>query len=260
LEDTHLIEPMVRAYHPGWIIHAAANTDLDACERDPAAARLLHVTATAELARAARVCGCRLLHVSTDAVYDGDRTGAHLESDPTHPINVYAQTKLEGEQACLRELPAAVVARVNFFGFNPARPGGLASWILGRFEAGQEIPGFTNVHFSPLYCPDLADLIRDAIACDLPGGTFNFGAADGCSKYEFARRLVSHLGGDPGLVRPAPLAAAALRTPRPRNTVMSSDRLAAALGRSLPSIEDGLQRFVRQLRTDRPGSGARPTA
>jgi len=240
LEQLELIEPAVRQCRPDWIIHAAANTGVDQCEENPSAAHRLHVDASAELARAARRHGSRLLYVSTDSVYDGTRTGAHGEDDAQHPVNHYARTKREGEQVCLDTLPSTIVARVNFFGLQAARQHGLAAWIVENLREGRSLDGFTDVHFSPLLNLHLAELFTQAMARDLPGGIYNFGASDSCSKYEFARRIATLTGADPRLVRPATLASAALRTPRPGNTVMSTSKLAAALGHWMPTVNEGL--------------------
>lgn len=244
LENLALIEPAVGAVRPDWIIHTAGNTSVDGCEQDPGATRRLHVEASAELARAARRHGSRLLHVSTDSVYDGEGPGAHAEDGVLRPCNLYARTKQEGEQACLAALDTAIVARVNFFGLHPTRRQGLAAWIIDGLEAGRGLDGFTDVYFNPLFVRDLAGLIIQALQRDLPGGIYNFGAVDSCSKYDFARRIALLLGADPALVRPATLAAAGLRAPRPRRTVMDTRKLAAALDRPMPTIQEGMQRLL----------------
>jgi dTDP-4-dehydrorhamnose reductase len=243
LEQVEQIEPAVSRCRPDWIIHAAGNTSVDACETDPAAAHRLHVEASAEIARAARLNASRLIYVSTDSVYDGERAGAHAEVDTPHPVNHYARTKREGELACLEVLPMTIVARVNFFGLHATGPQGLAAWITRSLKEGRGFDGFTDVHFNPLLNLDLAELFAEAMARDLPGGIYNFGASDRYSKYEFARRVAGLTGADERLVRPASLAAAGLRALRPRNTVMSTGKLAAALGRWLPTVNDGLHRL-----------------
>ncbi|HEX2860641.1 MAG TPA: SDR family oxidoreductase [Lacunisphaera sp.] len=244
LENIELIEPAVRSLQPDWIIHAAGNTNVDACERDPVAAHRLHVEASAELARAARNHGCRLIYVSTDSVYDGARRGEHDETSDVRPINVYARTKREGEQACLEASDTTIVARLNFFGLHPTRRQGLAAWLLENLRAGRSVNGFTDVWFNPLFSDDLAGLLARAIQEDLPGGVYNFGAADRCSKYEFARGLAGLLGVDAGLVRPVTLTEAGLPTPRPRHTVTRTHKLSTALRRSMPTIEEGLRRML----------------
>lgn len=244
LENIALIEPAVREQKPDWIIHAAGNTSVDGCEQDPAATRRLHVEASAALARAARQHGSRLLYVSTDSVYDGESAGTHAENDPIVPCNLYALTKREGELACREILDTTLVARVNFFGLHPSHRQGLAAWIMTELQAGRVIKGFTDVFFNPLFNHDLASLIVRAIHKDLPGGVYNFGAADSCSKYDFARRIALLLGLDAGLVSPTTIVSASLRAQRPRNTVMDIRKLAAALHQPMPSIRDGLQRLA----------------
>lgn len=244
LDELDRIELAVREARPDWIIHAAGNTNLDSCETDPAAAARLHIDASRELARSASRHGCRLIYISTDSVYDGERSGPHEETAEIKPVNEYARTKYEGEQACLSELETTLVARVNFFGLHPTRRHGLAAWLLDSLRAGRSVGGFTDVWFNPLWNLQLAGLLAAAIKHDLPGGVYNFGSGDALSKFDFARRFAIRLGLDPALVRPVTLADAALPTPRPRNTVMSTTKLSAALGLSLPSVDDGLLRLL----------------
>jgi dTDP-4-dehydrorhamnose reductase len=239
-EELDRIEPAVRAARPDWIIHAAGNTNLDACEADPASAQRLHVAASREIARAAARHGCRMVYVSTDSVYPGEQSGSHGEDGPVAPVNQYACTKLAGEQACLAVLGSTIIARVNFFGLHPSRPQGLAAWLAESLRAGRSIRGFTDVRFNPLGTGDLADLLIMAMDRGLPGGIYNFGASEACSKFDFARRFAVRLGADPALIQPAVLAEAKLTTPRPRNTVMHVGKLSAALQRTMPSFEEGI--------------------
>lgn len=241
LEDVTRIEPVVSQVRPDWIIHAAGNTSVDDCERDPGATRRLHIEASAELARAARRHGSRLLYVSTDSVYDGELVAPHLESEVPKPCNVYAQTKREGESACLEALDTTIVARVNFFGLHPARPAGLVAWVVGNLQAGRAFPGFTDVQFNPLSNWQLGRQFLAMMQRDLPGGIYNVGAADRCSKYDFARHIAVLLGADPALVRPVRLREAGLRTPRPRHTVMDTTKLQTLLDGPPPSLADGLR-------------------
>ena len=110
------------------MIHCAALANVDACEADPAQARQLNTEVPGKLAEHVARGGARLLHVSTDAVFDGQR-GGYTEEDAPNPLSVYARTKLEGEQARAgRPTPTAIVARVNLFGWSligQAQPGGV---------------------------------------------------------------------------------------------------------------------------------------
>lgn len=247
LEQIERIAPMVEALRPSWIVHTAASVNLDACQRAPAEAEALHVHASRELALAANRCGSRLLYVSTDSVYDGDRSGLHTETAVTRPLNAYARTKLEGERACCEALPSTVVGRVNFFGLTASRDRGLVAWIVRELSAGRAISGFADVWFSPLVNYDLAQVLVEMVCRDLSGGIYNVGAGDACSKYDFARRIARLWHVDPALVREARLADSGLTTPRPRNTTMATEKLQRALGRTMPTIDEGLAHLLAGL-------------
>lgn len=229
---------------PDWVLHCAAMTEVDRAEDEPALAARGNVEATALLARAAAAAGAGFVYVSTDAVYPGER-GGYAEDDPTGPVNVYARSKLAGEDAVRAAGPRHLVVRANLFGWNARPKQGLAEWVLARLEAGDEVPGFTDVVFNPLEAGTLAETLLD-LAAGPHRGTVNAGAADRVSKYGFARAVAEVFGFDPGRVRAASAADVAFRAPRPRDTSMDVSRLAAWLGRTPPTVRAGIERFRRQ--------------
>jgi dTDP-4-dehydrorhamnose reductase len=238
------VRALLADVRPAWVIHCAAMTAVDRAEEHPDEAERGNVHASAILARAAADAGAGIVYVSTDAVYPGER-GGYGEDDETGPVNVYARTKLQGEDAVREANPDHVVARANLFGWNP-RPGqGLAEWILGRLEAGDDVPGFTDVSFNPLEARTLAETLLD-LAAGSRRGTVNAGAADAVSKYDFARMVAEVFGHDPERVRPSSAADVAFKAPRPRDTGMDVSRLAAWLGRPIPTVRDGIERFHAQ--------------
>jgi dTDP-4-dehydrorhamnose reductase len=109
-----------------------AATDIEACERDPALAHRLNTEMAQGVARAAAETGARLLHLSTDAVFDG-ADGSYREDQLPAPLNVYGKTKLAGEAAVSEAHPGALVVRTNFFGWNAKPKVNLAEWFLDRF-------------------------------------------------------------------------------------------------------------------------------
>lgn len=227
---------------PKWVINCAAFTNVDECERDPDRARALNVELPRALAAACAEAGVGLVHVSTDSVFDGER-GNYAEDDEPAPVNVYAQSKLEGERAVQDVFPEALVLRTNFIGISQSRRAGLADWITTRLESGERIQGFIDVIFAPLLANELARLVLAAIDSRLQG-LYHASARDACSKYDFACRLGAALGFDSVLVDRASLADAKLAARRPLNTSLSSSRLEGALGRPMPSVEDAIAGYV----------------
>ncbi|HEX6911167.1 MAG TPA: SDR family oxidoreductase [Longimicrobium sp.] len=238
------VRALLADVRPAWVIHCAAMTAVDRAEDHPDEAERGNVEASALLARAAADVGAGIVYVSTDAVYPGEG-GPFTEDDPTGPVNVYARTKLAGEEAVRGANPDHVVARANLFGWNPRAGQGLAEWVLGRLEGRDDVPGFTDVSFNPLEARTLAETLLD-LAAGPRRGTVNAGAADAVSKYDFARMVAEAFGFDPHRVRPASAGDVAFRAPRPRDTRMDVSRLAAWLGRPVPTVRAGIERFRAQ--------------
>ena len=237
-------EAAFRMARPDAVVHAAALADLEACERQPALAARLNAELPGEIAALAARSGVPLVHISTDAVFDGQR-GDYTEDDAPRPLSVYARTKLAGERAVQRAYPAAVVLRVNFFGWSLSGRRSLAEWFFGNLREGRTMRGFTDVFFRPLLANHLASLILAVIEQRL-SGLYHALSPRCLSKYAFGVALAEQFGYDPAHIQPASVADAGLIARRAHNLTLRSDKLAAALGKPLPSWEDGLAAFHRQ--------------
>ena len=166
-------------------------------------------------------------------------------------LSVYAQSKLDGEKAVLAAHPEALVLRTCMFGWNqnPARTS-LAEWIINSLRSGKVLNGFTDVRFNPLFTGSISDLILAGVSKRL-SGVYNLGAADGVSKYEFARMLAKGLGLDENLVDPALQSDVSLKARRPANPVMNVDRFFSATGQEPPSLASEIKAFLEMERTNK---------
>ncbi len=237
-------EAAFRMARPDAVVHTAALADLDACERQPDLATRLNAELPGEMAALAARAGIPLVHISTDAVFDGQR-GDYTEDDVPHPLSVYARTKLAGERAVQQAYPAAAVLRVNFFGWSLSGRRSLAEWFLNNLREGRTMRGFTDVFFCPLLANHLASLILAVLEHRL-SGLYHALSPRCLSKYAFGVALAGQFGYDPAHIQPASVAEAGLAARRARNLTLRSDKLAASLGQALPSWEDGLAAFHRQ--------------
>lgn len=111
LLEPNSIDPWVASVHPEILINCAAYTAVDAAEADPETARAVNAVAVGELARACRAVEARFITFSTDYVFDGEKDDGYVETDQPNPLNVYGQTKLEGERHALGANPATLVVR-----------------------------------------------------------------------------------------------------------------------------------------------------
>jgi dTDP-4-dehydrorhamnose reductase len=243
-------ERLLEETRPDWVIHCAALANLDACEADPAQAQQLNTEVPRKLAQIVARGGARLLHVSTDAVFDGQR-GDYTETDQPNPIGVYSRTKLEGELAVLEANPRAIVARVNLFGFSLGGKRSLSEFFLYNLQAGKPMMGFTDVFFCPLLANDLAWLFLSMLDQGL-SGLYHVVSSESLSKYAFGVRLARRFGLDENLIQPVSVTQSGLKAARAPNLHLRTDKLTQALGGPPPTISAGLERFYQLYQVDYP--------
>ncbi|WHZ15599.1 MAG: dTDP-4-dehydrorhamnose reductase [Nitrospira sp.] len=227
---------------PEAVIHAGAYTDVDGAERDPGLAMAVNADGTERVARAAAQVGARLVCISTDYVFDGRGARPYVETDPTNPINAYGLSKLVGEQRALACCENTLVVRT--------------AWLYGRqgknfvktmLQQAAERPCL-NVVADQRGCPtsaeDLARMIGQLVAHPVQG-ILHVTNEGHCTWHEFASEIIRLSG---HLVPVEPITTADMPRPakRPAYSVLSLDRL-HHLGFSMPSWQDGLQRFVKAL-------------
>lgn len=244
------VERLLDQTQPDWVIHCAALANVDACEAAPAQARKLNTELPAQLASHVARGGARLVHISTDAVFDGQR-GNYTEEDRPNPLSVYARTKWEGEQAVSQANPEAIVARVNLFGWSLSGQRSLAEFFFNNLSAGKTVMGFTDVYFCPLLANDLAWLLLKMLEKRL-SGLFHVVSRTCTSKYEFGAAIARRFGLDERLIIPVSVRQAGLAAARSPNLSLRSDKLAAALGEPLPDWSSGLERFYQLYRQGYP--------
>lgn len=250
LTKAGVIESVLDTVQPDVVIHCAAMTEVDRCEMYPEEAYRTNALLPQMLARAASCRGTRLLHISTDAVFDGS-TGDYSEEDATNPINTYGRTKLDGERAVLEAFPAALVARVNFYGWSWQGARSLAEFFFNNLASGTAFFGYDDVIFCPLLANDMVEIFMHMLDRDLTG-VYHVVSAEALSKYEFARLLAREFGFDESLITPASCKNGNLRAPRSLHSTLRSDKLAAALGEALPTQAPAMHRFANLYRQGYP--------
>jgi dTDP-4-dehydrorhamnose reductase len=226
---------------PDAIVHCAAATNLEWCEKHPGECLRINAEVPGEIAARAWSLGSRMVHISTDAVFDG-AAGGYRETDRTAPVNQYGHSKALGEAAVLSAMPGALILRTNIYGWNLQPKTSLAEWALARLERGAPVPGFGDVVFSPVLVNSLAEWILDLLDAGC-AGIFHAASRDHASKYDFLRHLAAVFHLDPSLVCETSVADSPLTAPRPHHTWLRADKLAAALARPLPTIREGLESF-----------------
>jgi len=251
LTQPQAVSRLLEQVHPEAILHTAALANLEECETNPQAARLLNAEIPGLLAEAAAKASIRLLHISTDAVFDGTKDGFYSEEDAPNPLSVYAQTKLLGEKNVLSANPAAAIARVNFFGWSLTGTRSLSEFFYNKLSSGQPANGFTDVYFCPLFVGDLAEILLKMLQKDL-SGLYHAVGAQALSKYEFGAQIARQFGFDERLIRPVSVSAGGLTARRSPNLRLSVHKLSTALSAEIPGVSTGIQQFYTQSQQGYP--------
>jgi dTDP-4-dehydrorhamnose reductase len=237
VSDRRAVHERITREKPAAIIHAAAMTDVDGCERDPAAAFRVNALGTLHVAEAAEAIGARLIAISTDFVFDGEKPSPYFEQDAPNPLSVYGESKLAGEQHALRVARGALVVRTAWL----YGPGGrnFVDTILEIGESGKPLRVVADQAGSPTWAPDLADALARLVDAPL-SGVVHAANAGHATRYELARRALDAAGLESARVEPVTSAEMPRPARRPRHAVLGSRVFAAAGIAPLRYWEDAL--------------------
>jgi dTDP-4-dehydrorhamnose reductase len=241
LLESGAVEHLLDQTQPDWVIHCAALANLEACESDPELAWELNTEVPRKLAEQCRQGGARLLHVSTDAVFDG-QTGGYTEQDLPNPLGIYAQTKYQAELAVAAANSAAIIARVNLFGWSLSGRRSLAEFFFNNLSAGNPVMGFTDVYFCPLLVNDIAHLFFYMLELEL-SGLYHVLSSECLTKYDFGVHIARRFGLNSGLIAAKPVTESTLTAARSPNLTLRVDKLIHALGQNPPTVSTGIERF-----------------
>jgi len=241
LIDEVQVENSILEIQPEAVIHTAALTEVDGCERDPQLAMRINVAGTKHLARWTKEVGANFVYISTDYVFDGER-GNYLESDLPSPVSVYGKSKLMGEEVVKSFCPHALVIRTSIFGFNVQPKIGPVESIIGHLQEGKGINRFSDQFFSPIYTGDLNRIILELLArrCE---GLFHVGGKGRLSRYEFALKVAETFNFPHKKILPVPFEPFSQFARRPKDSSLDGGKVERKLGIQLPKVEDGLKRL-----------------
>ena len=232
---------------PDVVILCAAMTNVDACEKLPVVANRVNATGPELVARACKKSGARLVHVSTDYVFDGTKTRKYREDDVPRPISVYGQSKLSGERAVLKTYPEAVVARpAVLYGWNPLEDkDNFVTWVLKRLRKGERATLFQDQTISPTFADDLASTLLDLAGRDV-NGIWHVSGPDCLDRPTCGRMIAEVFGLDEKLVAPVPSDSVSLPARRPKYSCLDVTKVETLLARKMVSFEEGLRTMKEQ--------------
>lgn len=231
--------------NPQIIINCAAHTAVDKAESEYELSNVLNHQAVAIMAKWSFENNCQFIHISTDYVFDGNSAIALTEDAPTKPINVYGETKLAGEKACLKENPNAIIIRTSWvyssFGNNFVK-------TMSRLMQERDSLNVVDDQIgSPTYAADLAQAIMTILTQDTwQAGIYNFSNEGEISWYEFALaiqeigRFDCQINGIPSSAYPTP-------AKRPAFSLLDKSKIATTFGIVVPEYKESLRKCMELL-------------
>lgn len=236
---------------PDWLVNCAAYTKVDQAEFDRDAAFELNAYAPGLLAQACALGGIRLLHLSTDFVFDGAKNEPYLETDSTGPLCVYGESKLQGEHAVLSASPDALVVRTAWlFGANgPCFP----KSILSAWTARKALRVVADQVGSPTYTRHLSASLEELMKIGPPGGILHCAGPEAASWHELAvrtlRAYARFLGEESEEVNVEAISSSDWPTAarRPAYSVLSNEQCNSLGVPPMPPLEQALDEFIEDL-------------
>jgi len=239
IRDEKRVRQVVLESHPEWIVLAAAYTDVDGCESNPALAFAVNRDGAVNVSAAAKEVGARLVFLSSDYVFDGKKSTPYETCDPRNPQSVYGRSKAEAEIKLLEVMPDCCIARTSWlFGIGgKCFPDTILKLAAGR----PELDVVNDQRGCPTYAVDLARTLVQLCRKNANGIVHVTNAGD-CTWFEFAQEIVQNAG-LATIVRPVNSQQMARPAPRPAYSVLSLARL-QSLGIEMPSWRDALRRYL----------------
>jgi len=231
----------IESFRPEIIINVAAYTDVDGCELNEEKAFAVNAEGMKHVALGALRCGAKVVYLSTDYIFDGNKREPYLENDPSNPLNVYGRSKWKGEQYVQELLQDALIVRTE--------------WLYGRYgnnfvtsilRQAREKKVLTIVNDqigSPTYTVDLSEAISVLLQCDARG-VFHVANSDLCTWYTFGQAILKLSGME--RVKVIPISSKELGRPaiRPAYSVFNCQKLKQVTGMTLRPWSEALRDFL----------------
>ena len=247
ITNKDMVLETIASIKPDVIINTAAYTLSDKCEEDRETAILVNGTAAGYVARAAQTVGAKLIHISTDYIFDGEKEGPYTEEDKPNPISVYGLSKLIGEQELARFTDNYIIIRTQWmFGENGKN---FVDTIVRLARQRSELKVVDDQYGCPTYTKDLAKVIQWFTENEnIKGEVFNFSNEGVVSRYGFARKILKLADSITKLV-PVDTAAFPMPAKRPHNSALDKTKIKRITGIIIRPWYDALYEYMKNTRS-----------
>jgi len=239
---------LLNKLEPDVVIHTASETNVDKCEIEKEHAWKINAEGTRNLAEACQNVNAKLVYVSTDYVFDGEK-GMYTEEDKPNPVNYYGVTKLEGEKQVIEQCKNYAILRTSvLFGWHPWKQN-FATWIINKLKQQQEIMVVEDHYNTPTLADNLAEMAVEIAKNDLQG-IYHASGSERISRYEFAKQIAKTYKLNLDLIKPVKMSQlTAWIAKRPKDSSLSTGKIQKQLKTKPLNITEGLNKMKEEIET-----------
>lgn len=247
ITDRQLVIDTIGDLKPSVIVNAAAFTDVDRAETEREIAYKVNASAVGYLAEAAHIFGAKLVHISTDYVFNG-RKGNYAEESLPEPIGYYGKTKLAGENLAKSQLDDLAILRTQvLYGYGKGIKKNFVLWVLEKLSGGEKFSVVTDQIGNPTLADELAFAILKVVKKNARG-LYHVSGFETMSRYEFAGQIAEVFSFDRAAISSMTSDKLQQKARRPMNSSFICLKAQTDLGISMPSVRDSLSRMKQQMK------------
>ncbi len=238
LKERPVIIRLIKSVNPDIVINTVALSSVDLCETNPQLANLLHIDVTREIAITCNENNSKLIHFSTDAIFDGRLDRKYVETDIPNPVNHYGKTRLVAENIVKNISNNNVILRTAvIYGWHKGSR--FTNWIIQTLKEKKVVDPFTDQYNTPTLVDDLVKAILKIIERRI-SGLYHAVGKTCISRYDFALLLADRFGLDRNLIKPVTSLEKIQDAPRPPKTCLDAQKLEKLIEYTFCDIETGI--------------------
>jgi dTDP-4-dehydrorhamnose reductase len=255
------LKKLFRDIRPSIVLNATALHNVDYCETHLEEAFKINSTVVGQIAGLCNNLGSRLIHLSTDFVFNGEKNGGYTESDTPNPQSVYAKSKLEGEMQAKKTDSYSILRSSVIYGWTPletqgstsssGKPMNFALWALSKMNKGEDLKVVSDQYTSPTLADVLAEVAL-MIAEQEKNELYHVAGTSCLSRYEFTKKIAITMGYSRVSIKPVESKSFAQVAKRPINSCLDCEKLQNELKYELPNIDQSLAIMYSQIKVESP--------
>lgn len=255
------LEKAFSEIQPDVVVNCTALHNVDYCELNPQEAYSINSQSVGKIAKLCNMFASRFIHISTDFVFDGEKSSAYVETDNPNPVNLYAKSKLAGEVEAKQANSFALVRTSVVYGWTPlevqgsysssGKPMNFALWAISKLKDNDALQIVDDQYASPTLADTLAAVCLRIASLD-NNDIYHVSSASCNSRYEFARKIAEVMGYSSAEIKPVKTNSLNQKAKRPRNSCLNCQKVQKLLKFRLPDIDQSLFIMRSQMEVEAP--------